>query len=109
MNYLVGAKVEMLSITNSESAIDIANIIDIIKKFAGGSLMSQKRNLGELEFNAYHPIYRRSDGSTWMKVNSNDQFPANQKDGKWLVAGAPERINGAEEVEVLHFADEKVA
>lgn len=71
--------------------------------------MTQIRKLGELESNSSHPVYRRSDGMTWMKLNATTQCQARKQGGNWTVASALVGIDSNEEVEVIHFAHEKVA
>jgi hypothetical protein len=68
--------------------------------------------IGELElFCGWRPVYRRSDGSIWMKLNNDTQIRAKKAEfqqKRWVSEGSPTSLNPNEIVEVLHFANEQV-
>jgi hypothetical protein len=71
--------------------------------------MTQKAKIGELACGAYHPIYRRSDGTTWVRLNERSHAPAENYGDYWGCAGATSDFDPQEEVEVIHLASEEKA
>jgi len=68
-----------------------------------------KSTIGSLKFDAYHPVYRRADGTLWMKLTENIHFPARKKGESYVVDGGAHDLNPNEKVDVLHTADEQMA
>lgn len=65
--------------------------------------------IGELKAGRRSPVYTRDDGRLWKKFDEKNQLPVKRLDNHWVGAGVLIDIDPNEKVEVLHFAEDRVA
>lgn len=70
--------------------------------------MPEKCTIGELPTSSFRPIYRRSDGTRWMKLNEKRCIHVHEDGDNWIGVGAMFSLDPSEEVEVLFRDGKKV-